>query len=382
MDVRPFHIAIPQAVLDDLHRRLLHVRWPDAIEGAAWAYGADLAYMKDVVTYWRTRYDWRAQEQVLNAFAQYRAEIDGLGIHFVHERGKGPNPVPLLLTHGWPGSFAEMLKILPRLTDPVRYGGDAADSFDVVVPSMPGFGFSDRPTREGMNVFRMAEVWTTLMQGLGYTRFAAQGGDFGAGVSTILGLHHSEHLIGIHLNYIPGSYRPYLGPEAEPLTDEETRFQRDEEAWYAAEGGYAHQQSTKPQTLAFGLNDSPVGLAAWLIEKFQGWSDCGGEVARRFTMDELLTHVMVYWVTETIHSSCRLYYEGRKAPLHFRQGQFVNVPCGVAFFLREAPFPPRRWIERGYNVVHWTDMPGGGHFAALEEPALLAQDIRDFLRRR
>lgn len=379
MDLRPFRIDIPQEVLDDLQAHLARTRWPDEIEGAGWEYGASLAYMKELVAYWRSGFDWRAEERALNTFSHFRAEIDGAGIHFLHERGKGPDPLPLVLTHGWPGSFLEMLKILPLLTDPAGHGGDAADSFDVVAPSMPGFGFSDRPTRPGMNLFRIADLWARLMAGLGYPRFAAQGGDFGAGVSTCLGLAYPERLVGIHLNYIPGTYRPHLTPDA-VLAEEERRFLEDADRWYEAEGGYSHIQKTKPQTLAYGLNDSPAGLAAWIVEKLRGWSDCGGDVERCFTRDEMLTHVTLYWVTETFHSSTRLYAEGRRAPLHFREGEVVRVPCGVAFFPGEEPFPPRRWIERGYRVARWTDMPRGGHFAAMEEPELLARDLRDFFR--
>jgi pimeloyl-ACP methyl ester carboxylesterase len=379
MRIDPFQIHVPDAVLDDLRARLGRTRWPDAIEGGGWSEGADLSFMKEIVEHWRARFDWREQERAFHTFAHFRAEIDSLGIHFLHERGKGPAPFPLVLTHGWPGSFVEMLAILPRLTDPARFGGDERDGFDVVVPSLPGFGFSDRPTRPGMSVWAIGDLWAELMTGLGYSRFGAQGGDFGAGVSTVLGLRHPERLAGIHLNYIPGGYRPYLAPGAE-LTEEELRFQREADDWFQAEGAYAHLHRTKPQTLAYGLHDSPAGLAAWLLEKFHGWSDCDGDLARRFSKDELLANVTLYWMTETLHSSIRLYVEGWKAPLHFRAGESVRVPCGIARFPREAPFPPRSWIERGYAVRHWTEMPRGGHFAAMEEPALLARDIQDFFR--
>jgi pimeloyl-ACP methyl ester carboxylesterase len=380
MNVQPFKIQVPQATLDDLQERLTRVRWPDEILDSGWDYGANLAYMKELADYWQTKFNWRAQEEALNKFHHFRAEVDGLGIHFIHERGKGPSPLPLIITHGWPGSFVEMLKIIPLLIDPERHGGDPADSFDVVVPSLPGFGFSDRPVKSGMNLFRMAELWKQLMLGLGYQRFAAQGGDFGASVSTLLGFGYPENLLGIHLNFIPGSYRPYLGPGVRELSEVEKQFLADADQWYLAEGGYSHIQRTKPQTLSYGLNDSPAGLAAWIIEKFREWGDCGGNVERRFTKDELLTNVMIYWATETIHSSTCLYYETRKAPLHFKHGEQIRVPCGVAHFPKEAPFPPREWVERFYNVQHWTEMPRGGHFAALEEPALLVDDIRAFFR--
>ena len=380
--VQPFTIHIEDRVLDDLRRRLSQTRWPDELPNADWEYGTNLSYLRNLIEYWQHTFDWRKQEQALNAFHHFKAEIAGLNIHFIHERGKEPNPLPLVLTHGWPGSFAEMIKIIPMLTDPEKYGATATDSFDVIVPSMPGFGFSDRPTEPEMNVFRIADLWAELMEMLGYKRFCTQGGDFGAGVSTALGLNHSNNLFGIHLNYIPGSYQPDLGPEEKAiLSPSELRFLKDADDWYLQGGGYSHIQRTKPQTVAYPLNDSPAGLAAWIVEKFQSWADCDGNVESRFTKDELLTNVSIYWMTQTISSSVRLYYEGRKAPMHFSRGQFVHTPCAIAFFPKESPFPPRKWIERGYNVQHWTDMPSGGHFAAMEEPALLAKDIRDFFRR-
>ena len=380
MNIQSFIIRVPQPVLDDLRLRLARTRWPDEIADSGWEYGAGLTYLKALVRYWQTDFNWREQEIALNTFAHFRAEVDGLGIHFIHERGRGPRPLPLIITHGWPGSFAEMLKIIPLLTDPGTHGGDAADSFDVVVPSMPGYGFSDRPSQSGMNAFVIADLWAQLMAGLGYNRFGAQGGDWGASVATCLGLNHAANLIGLHLNYIPGSYKPYLGAGARELSGPERDFVEEQERWWQQEGGYAHVQGTTPQTLACGLNDSPAGLAAWIVEKFRAWSDCEGEVERRFTRDELLTNITIYWITETIHSSARLYYEARKRPLHFNQGEGVKVPCAVARFLKEAPFPPRAWVERSYNIERWTEMPVGGHFAALEEPNLLVEDIRAFFR--
>jgi pimeloyl-ACP methyl ester carboxylesterase len=380
VDVQPFRIRIPQSALDDLRKRLARTRWPDEITDSGWEYGAGLIYMKELVGHWQTGFDWRAREEEINAFPNFRADVGGLGVHFIHERGRGPDPLPLVITHGWPGSFVEMLKIIPLLTDPARHGGDPADSFDVVVPSMPGYGFSDRPTERGMNAFRIAGLWARLMEGIGYRRFGAQGGDWGASVATWLGFTHPENVIGLHLNYIPGSYKPYVGPGARELSEWEREFLEEQEGWGQSEGGYGHVQGTKPQTLAYGLNDSPAGLAAWIVEKFRGWGDCGGEVGRRFTKDELLTNVMIYWITETIGSSVRLYRESRTRPLHFKEGERVNVPCGVARFPKEAPFPPRDWVERCYDVRRWTEMPSGGHFAAMEEPELLTEDIRAFFR--
>ncbi len=380
MAIEPFQVAVPEAVLDDLHQRLERTRWPDEIPGAGWDYGFNLAYLQELTTYWRTRFDWRAQEKRINSFPQFRATIDGVGIHFIHARGRGPDPLPLVLTHGWPGSFLEMLGVLPLLADPAAHGGDARDAFDVIVPSIPGFGFSDRPTARGMDTFRVADLWLGLMDALGYRRFGVQGGDFGANISSRLAFLHHDRVVGLHLNYIPGSYRPYLGPETPPLTPAEEKFQRDDDAWYDAEGAYAHVQRTRPQTLAAAIHDSPAGLCAWIVEKYREWADCGGEVERRFSKDELLAHVTLYWVTETFHSSTRLYLESPKRPLHFGHGERITVPVGVARFPLEAPFPPREWVERAYNIVRWSEPPRGGHFAAMEEPQLLAEDLRAFFR--
>jgi pimeloyl-ACP methyl ester carboxylesterase len=272
-----------------------------------------------------------------------------------------------------------MLKILPLLTDPAAYGHDAADAFDVVIPSLPGFGYSDKPEQPGMNFFRVAEIWVELMGALGYKRFALQGGDLGAGVSTALGLRHSRRIIGIHLHYIPGSYRPHL-PDGATLTATEERFLASAASWFDENGAYAHIQGTRPHTPAYALNDSPVGLAAWIVEKFREWSDCEGDVYHSFTRDELLANVTLYWMTQTISSSFRMYHEGRKAPLRFATDDFVQVPCAIAHFPKEIVFPPPEWVERGYNVQRWTEMPKGGHFAAAEQPDLLAADIRAFFR--
>jgi pimeloyl-ACP methyl ester carboxylesterase len=380
MNVQPFTVKIRQTSLDDLQARLARTRWPDEIVDSGWQNGADLAYMKELVTYWQTHFDWPAQEKLINSFNHFRASIDGLNIHFIHERGCGPNPLPLIVTHGWPGSFLEMHKIIPLLTDPARHGGDPADSFDVIVPSMPGYGFSDRPTQSGMNAFAIADLWLRLMNGLGYQRFAAQGGDWGASVATCLGFAYPASVVGIHLNYIPGSFKPYLGPGSTDLSEAERAFVVENDLWWQSEGGYAHIQRTKPQTLAYGLTDSPAGLAAWIVEKFREWGDCDGNVEQRFTRDELLTNVTLYWVTETIHSSMRLYNESARRPLHFGEGERIQSPCAVAKFLKEVPFPPREWVERCYNVQRWTEFPRGGHFAALEEPESLGNDIRAFFR--
>ena len=379
MDIKPFKVEIPEATLEELRERLAHTRWPDEIPDSHWDYGSNLAYVKELVEYWRTEFDWRAREEAINSFSHFRANVDGLGIHFIHQRGKGPAPLPLVITHGWPSSFVEMLKVIPLLTDPASHGGDPADSFDVVVPSMPGYGFSDRPAQRGMNVFRIADLWVRLMtEGLGYHRFGAQGGDWGAGVTSNLGLNYPDNLVGIHMT-MP-SATPYLGPGARELSDAERILIEQRDNWGQAEGGYGHIQQTKPQTLAYGLNDSPAGLAAWIVEKFRTWSDCDGDVERRFTKDELLTNITIYWATQTISSSTRLYYESQRATRALKEGEKIQVPSAVARFPVEISHPPREWAERSYNLQHWTEMPRGGHFAALEEPELLVEDIRDFFR--
>lgn len=377
--VEPFSLPFSASAVDDLRDRLRRTRWLEATPGAAWAYGFDRQFLLDLCGYWRDHFDWKAQLERLSTFRHFQLQTKAGRIHFIHERGKGPAPLPLILTHGWPGSFVEMMRMIPLLTDPGAHGGDPEDAFDVVVPSLPGYGFSDAPGEPGINTFRIAELWVELMQALGYERFAAQGGDIGAGVSTVLGLRHAEHIIGIHLNFIPGSYRPALAP-GEELGVEEQKFLADAARWQDENGAYAHIQGTRPHTAAYALNDSPAGLAAWIVEKFREWSDCGGDVYRSFTRDELLTNVTLYWMTQTIGSSFRLYYEGRRAPLHFSEGEFVHPPCGVARFPKEIFFPPREWVERGYNVQRWMEMPKGGHFAAAEEPQLLAEEIRAFFR--
>lgn len=379
MPVSALTVPFSQSAVDDLRVRLSRTRWPDEIPDSEWDYGFSLGFLREICEYWRDGFDWKAQVDRLASLPHFRYVTRGTGIHFIHQRGTEPNPIPLVLTHGWPGSFLEMLTVLPMLTDPAKFGADPRDSFDVVVPSLPGYGFSDRPIHPGVNTFAIAGMWTELMDELGYRRFGAQGGDIGASVSTILGMRHADRILGIHLNYIPGSYRPYLTPESRLAPDEEN-FLKNAASWYDRSGAYAHLQRTRPQTAAYGLNDSPAALAAWILEKFRDWSDCDGDVYRKFTRDELLANVTLYWMTETIHSSFRLYYESGKAPLHFAAEDRVRVPCAIAHFPREEPFPPRAWIERGYNVRQWTEMPRGGHFAAMEEPELLAKDIRAFFR--
>jgi len=380
MKVRPFTIAVENSVLDDLRQRLADTRWPDEIPNTGWDYGSNLTYIKELVDYWRTDFDWRAQEAKLNAFNHFKSEVDGLDIHFIHEKGKGPNPIPLIITHGWPSCFFEMTKIIPLLSDPASYGGDAADSFDVVAPSLPGFGFSDHAQDRGMEIQRVAGMWNKLMsQNLGYPKFGAQGGDIGSGVTARLGFAHSDTLYGIHLTSITRP-TPYLGPGSKPVTDAEQALITQRDKWFQDEGGYNHIQGTKPQTLAYGLNDSPVGLAAWIVEKYRTWSDCGGDVEKSYTKDELLTIVTIYWVTQTISSSTRMYFENQKHLWTMEKDQKVPAPAGMAMFPQEISKPPREWGERSYHVRRWTEMASGGHFAALEEPQLLAEEVRAFFR--
>lgn len=375
---RPFHVEIAEEALQDLHWRLERTRWPDEVEAAGWEYGANLAYLKELIEYWRTRFDWRAQERAINQFAQYTATVDGRSIHFIHERGRGPNPRPLILTHGWPGSFFEMHKVIPLLVDPASYGADPEDAFDVVVPSLPGYGFSDRVLQRGLTRAGITDLWARLMTDvLGYRRFGAHGGDIGAGITTELGRRYSDRMLGIHLTAVAD---PYLGPGTPALSGAERAFVALRERWEEEEGAYGHQQATRPQTLAYGLNDSPVGLAAWIIEKFRAWSDCGGDLERRFTKDELLTNVTIYWVTQTINSSMRLYYENRHAARPEPPAERIAAPCGVALTTEAVDRAPREWAERTYHVRRWTELSSGGHFLALEEPAVLAHELRTFFR--
>ena len=380
MAAEQFAIRISDAVLADLARRIDTTRWPDELENAGWEYGSNLAYMRSLAEYWRHSYDWRREEAILNRLPQFRLAIEGFHIHFVHVRGKGPAPLPLIVTHGWPGSFVEMLKLIPLLTDPTAHGGSADDAFDVIVPSLPGYGFSDRPGERGMDPKKIATLWVRLMEELGYKRFGAQGGDWGSIISIALGLDHAKRMIGIHLNYIAGRFLLGGTMNAQPDDEIASAYLEQLRGWWDAEGGYSHEQTTKPQTLGFGLNDSPVGLAAWIIEKFRTWSDCAGDVESVFTRDQLLTNIMLYWVTQTAPSSARLYYESRQRPLSLSRSNRVEPPVAVAVFPKEIAMPPRALAERGLNIARWTEMPKGGHFAAMEQPELLAKDLREFFR--
>ena len=364
MSPEPFTVRVPEDALIDLQHRLARTRWPDSIRNSGWEYGTDNDTLRRLVVYWQEKFDWRKEEAHLNSFAQFTTKIQNLRVHYVHLRNKNRDAMPVILTHGWPGTFLELLKV----------GQILHEKFHVVIPSLPGYAFSEASKEPGMNPKKIASMWLELMHGLGYSRFVAQGGDWGATVSTWLALDAPESVYGIHLNYIPGSYQPHIR-EQEILTANEKEFLRSKEEWLESSGAYGHIQGTKPQTLAFAIHDSPVGLAAWILEKAHGWSYCETDVLKHFSEDELLANITLYWLTESFHSSIRLYYEGKKSPLKFQSGWRVNVPTSVVRFAKEEPMPPREWVERGYNVCRWTEYPLGSHFAPMEVPELLAQDI-------
>lgn len=378
MRVQPFEINIPQPILDDLQERLANTRWTDDVEGAGWDYGANLSYMKELVDYWQHKYDWRKQEAELNKFAQFKAEIGGKEISFIHERGKGRNPIPIILFHGWPDSICRYLKLIPMLTDPAKYGGDPNDSFDVIVPSLIG-GYLDRSKAPRKQLLKQtAELcWRLMIEGLGYKRFAAGGGDGGSPISQLLGVHHPESIIGLHITDLGFSITQANFPD---LSDAEKKYLGTLQMVSFQEGAYAMLQGTKPQTLAYALNDSPVGYAAWIIEKFRSWSDCDGDLEKTFTKDELLTNIMLYWVNgPTVRAVS--YREEWVSP-SLKPDQRVDVPVGLALPPKDiGPIPPRELAERNLlNIQRWTVLEHGGHFAAMEFPELMAEDIRAFFR--
>ena len=368
MEAQPFRISVHQQVLDDLHYRLIHTRWPDEIAGSGWTYGVDAAYIKDLVGYWRDTFDWRRQEADLNRFPKFRAKTDGLNVHFIHVSSATGGNTPLLLLHGWPSSFVQMTRVIPLLRE----------SFDIVVPSLIGYGFSDAARTPGMSVSRMAEIFHMLMtRTLGYRRYAIRGGDLGAGVASRIAIAHPEAVIGIHTG---GTY-PWVDFEHLPLdlSSAEQEFIANVKRWRDDEMAYAMLHASKPQTLACALNDSPAGLAAWIVEKFRRWSDCGGNVESRFTKDELLTNITIYWVTETINSSMRLYYETMRDP-----GTWGHPAVPQAMLMSSNDlFPtPREWIARQGMPARYTEIDRGGHFLEWEEPELVARDIVEFFRDR
>jgi epoxide hydrolase len=374
--IERFEIRVGDSVLDDLRNRLAMTRLPDQIEGTRWDYGIPVDYVRELVDYWRDTYDWRAHEARLKELAHFRTSIDGQSIHFIHARSPYADAFPVLLTHGWPGSVVEFLDVIPRLTDPEAHGGSAADAFHVVVPSLPGYGFSEPTRTRGWDVSRIASAFTELMRRLGYARYGAQGGDWGAQVATRIGPLDPEHCAAIHLN-MPLADRP---DEPVPLSEAEQADLAVMAHFRREESGYAQEQGTKPQTLGVALNDSPAGLLAWIVEKFRAWSDCDGHPENAFTRDQLITNVMTYWVTQTITSSMRLYWERVHIDAPDDAPAYVGVPTGIARYPKEPLRIPRPWVERRFNVTHWADMPRGGHFAAMEQPALFVDDLRSFFR--
>ena len=374
----PFELRVPEADLDDLNARLARTRWPDEAPDSPWAYGTSVAWLRSLVDYWHCGFDWRAHEAALNAWPQVKVPLGGIELHFLHVPGKGPAPLPLLLSHGWPGSVLEFMKLIPMLTDPASHGGDPADAFTVVAPSLPGFGLSFAPGQPRLGCEAIADVFAQLMtEVLGYRSFAAQGGDWGAFITSRLAVSHPERLLGIHLNLLA------LRRDPTPLANAsaaEQQYLRELAIFLAEETGYQAIQGTRPQTLAFGLTDSPAGLAAWIGEKFRAWSDCGGDPFSVFSRDELLANISLYWLTGAIGSSFWPYYSRAHNPWPIPAGQRIEVPTAYAAFPCEILRPPRSLAEQTYNIQRWTEMPRGGHFAALEQPEALARDIRTFFR--
>jgi pimeloyl-ACP methyl ester carboxylesterase len=371
----PFVVDVPEEVLDDLRDRLRRTRYPNAIDGDGWGSGTDLDYLRELVGYWTDGFDWRAQEARINAFEQCTTTIGGQRLHLVHARSPEPDALPLLLVHGWPGSIVEFLDVIGPLTDPAAHGGDPADAFHVVAPSLPGYPFSGPTHEHGWHPRRIAEAYVEIMAALGYERYGAQGGDWGSVVTSNVADLAPDHVVGLHLNFVvarPPSDAPVT------LTDDEQRRLGAIQEWRRSEGGYQEIQGTKPQTLGYGLEDSPAGLAAWIVEKFRGWSDCDGDVERSFTKDQLLTNITAYWVTATATSSTRLYNETRRAGRSALPAGFVGVPTGIANFAGEITRMPRAWVEAAYHVVRWTEPPRGGHFAAMEVPDLFVDEVRSF----
>ncbi|MCP4223829.1 MAG: epoxide hydrolase [Actinomycetia bacterium] len=371
--ITPFKMSVDDLVLDDLRQRLRATRWPESEVVDDWSQGAPLAYVQEVCTYWADTYDWRSRETALNRFDQFMTPIAEVDIHFIHVRSAEPDAFPLLITHGWPGSIVEFHKIIEPLTNPTAHGGDPSDAFHVVCPSLPGYGFSGKPRATGWGVPKVAEAWAELMARLGYDRYGAQGGDWGAAVTTAIGSIDPDHCAGIHLNMPLG--RP--GPDDPIETETEKRAVTALQHYQDWDSGYSKQQSTRPQTLGYGLTDSPAGQAAWILEKFWAWTDCDGHPENALSRDEMLDNIMFYWVNAAATSSARIYWEsfGRFQP------DPVTVPTGIAAFPREILPAARRWCDHLYrNIRHWTDMDRGGHFAAFEQPELFVDDVRAFFR--
>jgi epoxide hydrolase len=372
--ITPFKIAATDDQLDDLKRRLRATRWPERECVDDWSQGLPLAYAQEVCKYWLEKYDWRAREARLNRFPQFKTEIDGLGIHFIHVESPHTDALPLVITHGWPGSIVEFHKVIDPLVNPTAHGGDAKDAFHVVCPTLPGYGFSDKPARTGWNVQRIAKAWSELMPRLGYHRYAAQGGDWGAAVTTYVGLQDPAHCIGIHLNM------PLVAPDpsAPDLTEGEKSALAGMQHYNDWDSGYSKQQSTRPQTLGYGLADSPIGQATWILEKFWSWTDCNGHPENVLTRDELLDNIMMYWLPDAAASSARLYWESFR---NFSRDYQVNVPAGCSIFPKEIFRSSRRWAEKRFTkLVYFNELDKGGHFAAFEQPEMYLKEVRACFR--
>ena len=375
-----FSLHVPDTEITDLHARLALTRLPDEAPGSGWAYGTSLQYMRALVDYWRTQFDWRAEESRLNVFPQFKVPIAGIDVHYLHVKGVGPSPKPLLLMHGWPGSVFEFIDIIPRLTDPARFGGKADDAFTVIAPSLPGYGLSFSPNQKRFTIPDISDCLAELMTSvLGYSKFAAQGGDWGAFTCSALGVRHPDKLVGIHLNML--ATNPAVVSSLVAATAEEQRFIEEIKLWAKEEAGYIQIQGTRPQTLAYGLMDSPAGLAAWIAEKFHAWTDHNGDFETAVARDRLLANISLYWFTGSIGASFWPYYDRLHGPWPIPAGKTVDVPTGYAAFPREIRRPPRSIAEKDYtDIRRWTVMANGGHFAALEQPAALAADIAEFFR--
>jgi microsomal epoxide hydrolase len=377
MTPKPFRLEVPDSAIADLKTRLALTRFPDAAPGEPWAFGASVDYVRDLVTYWKDKFDWRAQEAALNAFPQFKVPLHDIDVHYLHVPGQGPNPYPLLLLHGWPGSVFEFLDIIPRLADPAKFGGDAKDAFTVIAPSLPGYGLSFRPGQKRFILQDITACVHDLMtQALGIKKFAVQGGDWGAGIASLLAHSYSNSLCGIHINLMFAGRDPAAQP-----TPEEARFGEELAVWLKEETGYQQIQGTKPQTLAFGLTDSPAGLAAWIAEKFRSWSDCDGVPENAISRDRMLADIALYWFTGAIGSSFWPYYGRLHTPWPVSPKNPITVPTGYAAFPKEILSPPRSLAQKAYtDIRRWTEMKKGGHFAAMEQPDALAHEIREFFR--
>ncbi len=371
--IKEFTVNISDENIKELNSKIKNTRWPDEMDNSSWEYGTNLSYMKELSEYWLNTFSWKKVEDKINSYPNYTFDVDGNSIHFIHVKSKHKNAIPIIITHGWPGSFLEMFKLIPLLTQNEEF------PFDLVIPSVIGFGFSSKATKEGCNNTYIASLWHKLMLELGYTKYAAQGGDIGSGISTRLAMNYPEHLIGLHLNYVSDSFKPAYYDENN-LSKEVIQYNEELDAWAQKEAGYAYIQSTKPLTLSYGLNDSPIGLCAWIIEKFNSWSDNDGNIENVFTKDELLANVSLYWFTQTIHSSVRIYNENSKNPMVFKKNNYIKVPVAYTQFPKELSKPPKEFLSKGYNIQRWTVMPKGGHFAANECPDLIAEDLREFFK--